>query len=182
MTKAFLPMLRKVKGSRVVIVSSVTSKFVFPGLTSYAMSKHALRALGDGLRRELRPHGVNVSIIEPAMYATPITDVQVCLQDLRKNWMSTSEERRAEIGECEFKELERKVKSFLLMRRSNLQEVISPMLDSITALDPRPYYHIGGFKEWLSLYFLQFLPEEIQDFFLDGETFSSVLKLIQNQS
>lgn len=175
-------MLRQVKNSRVVIVSSLCSRFAFPGLASYSMSKHAVRALGDSLRREVKPYQVNVSIIEPCMYVTPITDMEICLANMKSNWANTSEERKNEIGEIEYVELEKKVCSFLQMRRSNLQEVILPILDSITALDPRTYYKPGGYSESLMLYFLQFLPEQIQDFFLDGTTFNSILNLIHNQS
>lgn len=66
-----LPLLRQSKG-RIVNVSSVSGKIASPFLGPYAGSKYALEAISDSLRRELRPHGVKVSIVEPGPIATPI--------------------------------------------------------------------------------------------------------------
>jgi NAD(P)-dependent dehydrogenase (short-subunit alcohol dehydrogenase family) len=40
----------------------------------YAASKHAVEALGDALRVELRSSGVQVTLVEPGSVATPIWD------------------------------------------------------------------------------------------------------------
>ena len=40
----------------------------------YAASKHAIEALGDALRVELRSSGVRVALVEPGSVATPIWD------------------------------------------------------------------------------------------------------------
>lgn len=63
-TQAFLPMLRKSKG-RILITGSIGGFFTTPMLTPYCMSKYAMEALADGLRRELRPFGVHVVLLEP---------------------------------------------------------------------------------------------------------------------
>lgn len=63
-TQAFLPMLRKFKG-RILITGSIGGFFTTPMLTPYCMSKYAMEAMADGLRRELRPFGVHVVLLEP---------------------------------------------------------------------------------------------------------------------
>lgn len=70
-TQAFLPMLRQAKG-RIVYIGSIAGKMAAPFLGPYAASKHALEAVTDSLRRELRPWGIEVSIVEPGSIATPI--------------------------------------------------------------------------------------------------------------
>lgn len=70
-TQAFLPMLRQAKG-RIVYMGSIAGRMAAPFLGPYAASKHALEAITDSLRRELRPWGINVAIIEPGSIATPI--------------------------------------------------------------------------------------------------------------
>lgn len=45
---------------------------VVPGTIAYASSKFALEAFSDGLRRELLPYGVSVSVIEPAYVQSDI--------------------------------------------------------------------------------------------------------------
>jgi NADP-dependent 3-hydroxy acid dehydrogenase YdfG len=70
-TQAFLPALRASRG-RIVNMGSIAGRVVVPTLGPYAASKFALEALSDALRRELREHGVKVSIIRPGSIATPI--------------------------------------------------------------------------------------------------------------
>ena len=53
-------------------MGSIGGKSALPFLGPYAASKHALEAIADSLRVELRPLGVAVSIVEPASIATAI--------------------------------------------------------------------------------------------------------------
>lgn len=70
-TKALLPALRAAKG-RVAFMSSVGGRNAIGLLGPYGASKHAIEAIGDSLRQEMQPFGVNVAIIEPGSVATPI--------------------------------------------------------------------------------------------------------------
>ena len=69
--QALLPALRRARG-RVVLMGSIGGRSALPFLGPYAASKHALEALADSLRVELRPFGIGVSIVEPGSIATPI--------------------------------------------------------------------------------------------------------------
>lgn len=70
-TKAAFPLLLKAKG-RIINISSVSGKFSYPFMGPYCMSKHALEAYSDSLRRELYPTGMKVVLIEPGNVKTPI--------------------------------------------------------------------------------------------------------------
>ena len=72
-TQAFLPLLRSSRG-RVVNMSSIGGRVALPLLGPYAASKFALEAVSDALRRELRPFGIEVVVIEPGGIKTPIWD------------------------------------------------------------------------------------------------------------
>jgi len=77
--QAFLPLLGADATAahppgRIVNISSVSGRLVFPFLGPYAASKHALEALSDALRRELRIYGIDVIVIEPGSVRTPIWD------------------------------------------------------------------------------------------------------------
>jgi NAD(P)-dependent dehydrogenase (short-subunit alcohol dehydrogenase family) len=69
--QALLPALRRARG-RVVFLSSIGGRIAMPFLAPYAASKHAVEAIGDALRGELRTSGVQVTLIEPGSVATPI--------------------------------------------------------------------------------------------------------------
>jgi NAD(P)-dependent dehydrogenase (short-subunit alcohol dehydrogenase family) len=69
-TQAFLPQIRAATG-RVVLIASIGGRMSLPYLSPYHASKFALEAIGDSLRMEMRPFGVQVSIVEPGSIATP---------------------------------------------------------------------------------------------------------------
>jgi NAD(P)-dependent dehydrogenase (short-subunit alcohol dehydrogenase family) len=69
--QAFLPALREGSG-RIVNVSSIGGRIALPMVGPYAASKFALEAISDSLRRELRPWGIHVALVEPGAVATPI--------------------------------------------------------------------------------------------------------------
>jgi NAD(P)-dependent dehydrogenase (short-subunit alcohol dehydrogenase family) len=70
-TQAFLENLRRGRG-RIVNIGSIAGRSALPFLGAYAASKHALEAVTDALRVELRPFGIEVVIVEPGTIATPI--------------------------------------------------------------------------------------------------------------
>ncbi len=78
-TQAFLPLLgatknRKFAPGRIINIGSVSGKIVYPFLGSYAISKHALEAMSDALRRELIIYGIDVVLLEAGSIRTPIWD------------------------------------------------------------------------------------------------------------
>jgi NAD(P)-dependent dehydrogenase (short-subunit alcohol dehydrogenase family) len=78
-TQAFIPLLggdRALTGGpgRIVNITSVAGKFAPPFLGDYAMSKHALEAFTEALRRELMIYGIDVIAIGPGAVVTPIWD------------------------------------------------------------------------------------------------------------
>jgi NAD(P)-dependent dehydrogenase (short-subunit alcohol dehydrogenase family) len=72
-TQALLPALRRARG-RIVFVSSVGGRVAMAFTAPYAASKHAIEAIGDALRVELRTSNVQVALVEPGSVATPIWD------------------------------------------------------------------------------------------------------------
>ena len=79
-TQAFLPLLRKARG-HIVNMGSFNGRIAAPYLAPYAASKHALEALSDALRLELRAWGIRVSLIEPGGTTTPIWDKSLAAAD-----------------------------------------------------------------------------------------------------
>jgi NAD(P)-dependent dehydrogenase (short-subunit alcohol dehydrogenase family) len=70
-TTAFLPQIRPAKG-RIVNITSIGGKIALPLAGAYAASKFAMEAISDSLRRELRPWGIEVIVVEPGGVVTPI--------------------------------------------------------------------------------------------------------------
>jgi NAD(P)-dependent dehydrogenase (short-subunit alcohol dehydrogenase family) len=72
-TQAMLPAIRRARG-RIVFITSIGGLMAFPMFGAYHAAKFGLEAVGDVFRRELRPWGIKVAIIEPGSIATPIWD------------------------------------------------------------------------------------------------------------
>jgi NAD(P)-dependent dehydrogenase (short-subunit alcohol dehydrogenase family) len=73
MVQAFMPLLRESQG-RIVTVGSLGGRLSQPMAAPYCASKHALEAISDALRVELRPWNIRVALIQPGAVKTPIWD------------------------------------------------------------------------------------------------------------
>lgn len=68
--RAALPSMRDRRGGLIVQVSSVLGRTLPPFLGPYAATKWAIEALAETYRMELRPTGVEVSIVQPGAFPT----------------------------------------------------------------------------------------------------------------
>lgn len=65
-----LPGMRDQGWGRIVNMSSIGGRLVFPGGGFYHASKFALEAISDALRFEVKPFGVDVVLVEPGLVKT----------------------------------------------------------------------------------------------------------------
>jgi 3-dehydrosphinganine reductase len=70
-TRAALPVLKAQRSGHVVIVSSLAGLIAIYGYTAYAPSKFALTGFAEALRQEVRPFGIDVSVLYPPDVDTP---------------------------------------------------------------------------------------------------------------
>ncbi|XP_054253054.1 retinol dehydrogenase 16-like [Indicator indicator] len=96
-TLSLLPLLRQARG-RVVNVASVMGRVAFFG-GGYCISKYGVEAFSDGLRHELCPFGVQVSIIEPGSFRTSLTNPWALLKNLEHLWEQLPAEAKAAYGQ-----------------------------------------------------------------------------------
>jgi short-subunit dehydrogenase len=76
-TQACLPGMRGLRSGTIINLSSIVGKFIFPMSGVYAASKHAVEAISDALRIELRPLGIRVVTIRPGVIATEFNEVGI---------------------------------------------------------------------------------------------------------
>jgi len=69
---AALPHMKQQKAGHIINVSSVAGHKIRPGATVYAATKHAVRALSEGLRQEVKPYNIRTTIISPGAVATEL--------------------------------------------------------------------------------------------------------------
>jgi len=69
---AALPYMKRQKSGHFINVSSVAGHKVGPGFAVYAAIKHAVRALSEGLRQEVKPYNIRTTVISPGAVATEL--------------------------------------------------------------------------------------------------------------
>lgn len=69
-TQAALPYLRKQGHGHILQVASLGGQVGFPGAGLYCASKWALEGMSESLSKEVKPFGINVTIIEPGGFDT----------------------------------------------------------------------------------------------------------------
>lgn len=72
-----LPGMRRQGFGKIVNLSSMGGKLTFPGGGAYHATKHAVEALSDALRFEVRGFGVDVVVIEPGLIRTGFSTAAV---------------------------------------------------------------------------------------------------------
>ena len=77
MCQLVLPGMRRQHWGKIVNVSSMGGKLTFPGGGIYHGTKHAVEAISDALRFEVREFGVDVIVIEPGLIRTQFADAAV---------------------------------------------------------------------------------------------------------
>ena len=74
-TQACLPGMRRLRKGTIINLSSIVGKFPFPTGGPYAATKHAVEAISDALRTEVRPFGIRVVTVRPGVIATEFNEV-----------------------------------------------------------------------------------------------------------
>jgi len=72
MVKAVLPTMRKAGGGKIINIGSLAGITAIPFSSFYTASKFALEGYTEALWHELRPFGINVTLIEPGFVSTSI--------------------------------------------------------------------------------------------------------------
>jgi NAD(P)-dependent dehydrogenase (short-subunit alcohol dehydrogenase family) len=163
-TQAFLPTLRARPGC-IVNISSVSGLFASPFLGPYSASKFAVEAISDSLRRELKPLGVKVVLVEPGPVATPIW----------QKGLGKKEESRASLGP----ELERVYSPGLVGFERAVKasaagaipprQVSSLILRVLRSPKPRARYVLGPRGTAFQMRLMSLLPTSWVDFLIARE-------------
>lgn len=70
LTQLVIPAMRARGRGRIVLIGSMVGRMAFPAGGVYSATKHALEALADALRFELRGFGIEVILVRPGLIRT----------------------------------------------------------------------------------------------------------------
>jgi NADP-dependent 3-hydroxy acid dehydrogenase YdfG len=81
---AALPYMKQQKSGHFINVSSVAGHNVRPTGVVYAATKHAVRVISEGLRMEVKPYNIRVTVISPGALDTELVD-RITEPDIRES-------------------------------------------------------------------------------------------------
>jgi len=157
LTQLVLPRMREQRSGTVVNITSMGGKIYTPLGAWYHATKHALEALSDCLRMELKPFGIDVVVIEPG--------------GIRTEWPGIAAQKvRAVSGTGPYAPQGNAVADSLAsestQRRSSPPELIANTIGkAVTARRPKTRYAVGyGAKPMIFLH--DVLPDRSFDAFI----------------
>ncbi|WP_455244536.1 SDR family oxidoreductase [Petrachloros mirabilis] len=159
-TQALLPLIRSARG-RIVNMGSIAGRGTIPVMGPYSASKFALEALTDALRMELRPWGIEVSIIEPGAIATPIWNKSIH-QALELETVVSAEGRR--LYETTVQRVKKAVED-AASRAIPVDAVVEVVLHALTAARPKTRYLVGKDAK-IRAFMVKWFPDRVQDWIL----------------
>ncbi len=120
-------------------MGSLNGRISVPYLGPYAASKHALEALSDALRIELRTWGISVSLIEPGAISTPIWEKSFAAADALE---AEAAPEGVALYEADLAAV-RAVSRQRAQSASPVEHVVRAVVHALTARRPKPRYPIG---------------------------------------
>ncbi|HUU23603.1 MAG TPA: SDR family oxidoreductase [Phycisphaerae bacterium] len=156
-TQAVLPLLR-VRPGRIVNIGSIAGRIAPPYMGAYAASKHALEAITDVLRVELRGWGIHVAIVEPDSVATPIWDKFQTDSDALPEGVSPA------VRDLYEEDLLQMRKAAHQMDRTGMpvEKVVRAIRHALCARRPRTRYPLG-WRTKLGFWALRSIPARLRD-------------------
>lgn len=138
MTKLVLPHMRKQNKGRIVNVASIAGRITFCYAGWYNASKYAVEALSDATRMEVKPYGIDVTIVEPG--------------GVYSNWgvIAADHLRKASEGTCYEDRASKMANVFDMMYRRNpynlmtsAQRAAQHVCKAATSRNPKTRYAFG---------------------------------------
>lgn len=156
-----LPGMRAAGGGRIVNISSMAGAFALPGGGAYHASKHALEALSDALRMEVRPFGVDVVVVRPGVVRTPFAATALSSPGLAEDGGPYEDLTRGLS--------ERIAGAYAPGARGALEpgRVARAVVRAATARRPRSRYRVGV-AAWVLPLMRRLLPDRLWDLYAGG--------------
>ena len=155
-TQAFLPLLRQGRG-RIVNIGSVAGRSVVPMGGAYSASKHALEAISDALRLELREWAIHVAVIEPGAIRTRIWDKGT---QTANDMVAQFPDEGLDLYRYLINKMKKGVEQ-AAARAEDVASVVAAVDHAITSPKPKTRYVVGRDAKIIML--LRYLPDRRRD-------------------
>jgi NAD(P)-dependent dehydrogenase (short-subunit alcohol dehydrogenase family) len=132
LTRLVLPIMRKQRSGRIVVVSSSGAFIANPSMSAYAASKWAVEGWAESLACEVAPFGIDVCLVEPGMYNTDIwhnTQVHTTPDSPYRRFVDVAEPKIRALNERygrDPREVGQRISAILAARHPQLRNPVGP--------------------------------------------------------
>jgi len=159
LTRSLIPAMRANGGGRIVQCSSVLGFVSPPYIGAYNASKHALEALTDAMRIELKETGIKVVLIEPGPIWTEFT--KSALNAFNENIDATASHH----GEVYARMVQSMEEGQNSRFKLSAEAVHAKLLKALNAPNPKPRYFVT-LPTYVAAITKRTLPNRLQDWIL----------------
>lgn len=135
---AFLPLMRARKSGTVAVMSSAGGVAAVPFASYYCATKFALEGYAEGLRQELRPLNIAVSVIAPGAVSTPAGEKAILPDRKIADYSPRKDELIAKYVEG-------------IRKGMAVEKVAAVVVEVAKAKWPKPRYRVGGQSKAVSV-------------------------------
>jgi NAD(P)-dependent dehydrogenase (short-subunit alcohol dehydrogenase family) len=151
-TRAVLPHMRAARAGRIAMITSVGGRVGSFGVSAYCATKFAQEGFGESLAQEVRPFGIFVSLVEPAIIKT-------------ERWGANRGIARAAMNPASpyyawFRQSERLADRLVATSPTKAEDVARAVHAVLTARRPRLRYVVGR-RAGLVVALRRYLPGEL---------------------
>ena len=122
------------------MVESLLGRVALDNFGAYCMTKYAVVAYSDVLRREMKRFKVKVSTVEPGLFKTAMYFALEGI--LERNWNETDEQVKEIYGEQYYQDLMKRLKGVKKFGRGskNIDIVVNDIIDAVISKSPKRRY------------------------------------------
>jgi NAD(P)-dependent dehydrogenase (short-subunit alcohol dehydrogenase family) len=140
LTQLVLPGMRRQGFGRIINISSMGGKLVFPGGGFYHATKFAVEAISDALRFEVRGFGVQVVVVEPGLIRSGFSEAATGGLDV-----GSGDDVYASFHEAVAKATKESYEKGPLSKLAGEPDDVARVIEKATcSKNPRPRYTVSG--------------------------------------
>ncbi|CAL1277610.1 unnamed protein product [Larinioides sclopetarius] len=146
---------------RIVTITSILARLVYPGVSVYAATKHGLNGFFSALRYEMQEKGIHLATVEPGDFSTTTDIMQWTQRHLEEIWNNMSPEKQKSKLHL-FEKTKRKVtktKCSEAEQERNYKFLLQDVEDAMLAEKPHWRYVSASPATKVALWVLRSLPE-----------------------
>ncbi|MFW6195681.1 MAG: SDR family oxidoreductase [Chloroflexota bacterium] len=166
-TRAVLPAMREARRGRIIMVTSIGGRIGSLAVSAYSSSKFALEGFGESLYQEVKPLGIHVSLVAPAIVKTERFGAN---RGYARNAF-----REDGPYQAWFTESQRLTDRLVESSKTSPADVARVIHKALTAKKPRLRYTVGG-RARLILSLRKHLPGELFERLYFGEAMRRVTR------